>query len=1196
MGDHQPYVTIRSRRPHDGNSVSSADSTVGARISAIQSRRVRVDSQAGHDQYGSSSGDAPRPATHDISRVSYHIKHLDSFAHTLENSANRAFPNRGKSSQRYSKVQALLLHWGCDDLFVLPELEDLERCLREDYAFDTEIFPIPSENSHLELMMQVGKLIKDHEAQDTLFLVYYGGHARIDESRQSTWCATRHPDSPWLQWSAIQTLLERSASDVLILLDCCAGAASATFPNGNSITETISASSWDAIAPDPGRYSFTNALIEVMQEWRLRTFSAAMLHAEVLARLKHPRPVTINGKVFEARSTPVHFMMTSNHKAPSIELSRVVSAEQRPPSPSLDVAVNADGSGSPEGMTGGRGPGAPVAGEPNEDTPHVMISLALEDNQQLDLSAWEQWLSNFPALAKYVKVQGVFKSHSTLLLLSMPVMVWDLLPEDHATSFIAFIRSNNLVTERSRKDDDASANISVSRDARVVQDNTQPDSASMGTFFSDVTYTNAPTITGSVMGTQVGGSGPNVRIHEGGIQESETESPSSSPVVRSSRPLQSLNPTTSIGTLQRHNTSSSQVSLEGTPISRSMIPNQQRSARRTMLHDIPEPPKFSQHVEILLQQYYRQEPLPNDDQKNFVASNLGIELWHVEAWFHHRRERDVVSQQFQTLRMSGDPAPGACQGAQMILPHHLQRIIEVLSSSMILIIDLRPPADFEKSHIKGAINLRAPLNFVKEASFDMIERAFPDQRSRQVFGEWQYATCLVIYDRVIDASRDCPVADVLYDKFRTWGWPGRCFVLKGHYKEFSVSYKTSITGSKVLSEIEHQNQQQQSPDPLRQEAPAAAPSETDDAAARRRARYQELLTQIDDEGLVANSSSNNRSSYYASSSRPDPNNNDHDPSATSSGRGARATTSQHEQDLEAEFRRRVPDLYRKALEVHDSSGSGGGRAAETPRDTSAPAPAPGAASGDTGTGGGGGTGIAETVTGAASAALAAAKSSEEAATGTATRWDGGSALRGGGGGGGNANNTTDGEGDRNSTTTFGFDTKAPLVEYLDRGLSHIRQGKPVTSAASDSWRPIDVAPTSASSSLSLTNTTNTAIGGMSKLAAEGCHAHFDSGAAVALATSLGSSDDSYVKISRGDAQYAGDLPAGLGTPPNPGHQQQYQHQHHHHQNQNQNHHRGGLVGGKDGTTRDAHVVVGPSGDETSKRGRGGFLNKVLRRA
>lgn len=104
-------------------------------------------------------------------------------------SASRAFPNRGRSSHRYKNVQALLLHWGSDDLFVLPELEDLDKCLKEDYAFDTQIFSIPTENSHLELMMRIGQLIKNHEAEDTLFIVYYGGHAKIDESRQSTWCA-----------------------------------------------------------------------------------------------------------------------------------------------------------------------------------------------------------------------------------------------------------------------------------------------------------------------------------------------------------------------------------------------------------------------------------------------------------------------------------------------------------------------------------------------------------------------------------------------------------------------------------------------------------------------------------------------------------------------------------------------------------------------------------------------------------------------------------------------------------------------------------------------------------------------------------------------------------------------------------------------------------------------------------------------
>jgi hypothetical protein len=93
----------------------------------------------------------------------------------------------------------LLLHWNSDDLFVIPELEDLEKCLSEDYGFNTDIFAIPSENAHLELMMRIGQLIRDHESQDTLFVVYYGGHARIDESRQSTWCATREANSPWLQ-------------------------------------------------------------------------------------------------------------------------------------------------------------------------------------------------------------------------------------------------------------------------------------------------------------------------------------------------------------------------------------------------------------------------------------------------------------------------------------------------------------------------------------------------------------------------------------------------------------------------------------------------------------------------------------------------------------------------------------------------------------------------------------------------------------------------------------------------------------------------------------------------------------------------------------------------------------------------------------------------------------------------------------
>lgn len=91
--------------------------------------------------------------------------------------------------QRYKNVSVLLLHWQSDDLFVLPELEDLEKIFREVYNYETEVFPIPSESSHLDLMMKICSMIKQYESEDTLLIVYYGGHARIDESRQSTWCA-----------------------------------------------------------------------------------------------------------------------------------------------------------------------------------------------------------------------------------------------------------------------------------------------------------------------------------------------------------------------------------------------------------------------------------------------------------------------------------------------------------------------------------------------------------------------------------------------------------------------------------------------------------------------------------------------------------------------------------------------------------------------------------------------------------------------------------------------------------------------------------------------------------------------------------------------------------------------------------------------------------------------------------------------
>lgn len=429
------------------------------------------------------------------------------------------------------------------------------------------------------------------------------------------------------RWSAIQTLLERSLSDCLILLDCCAGAASATFPNGNSITETISASSWDAIAPDPGRYSFTNALIEVLQEWKHRTYSAAMLHAEVLARLKHPRPVLLNGKHFEARSTPVHFMMTSNHRAPSIEMVRTLPDGVCPPSPPQEPEE--EEAPTPTGRSAG--PPENVSQEPNEDVPHVMISLALEGDQQLDVNAWENWLAAFPAMAKYVKIQGVFKSHSTLVLLSLPVMVWDLLPENLACNFVAFIRSNNLAVpkhgEVPQEQHRASADLE--------------DEVDVASIYSGTTVmTGAPRY--SIAGVQRFPSQVTRDIY---MEREDSRSPrgphtalryniyGGPPEVQQGG--QWGNPMLASPGLQRPARPAPLTRTDSQDdISMQPILNQSRGATTAVFalgDSLPSRPALAPHIQRRLEEYFQGDDKPTVAITEFLASNLGIETKDIDV-------------------------------------------------------------------------------------------------------------------------------------------------------------------------------------------------------------------------------------------------------------------------------------------------------------------------------------------------------------------------------------------------------------------------------------------------------------------------------------------------------------------------------------------------------------------------------------
>jgi hypothetical protein len=84
------------------------------------------------------------------------------------------------------------------------------------------------------------------------------------------------------------------------------------------------------------------------------------------------------------------------------------------------------------------------------DTPKVLITVKLDDEIPLNLAEWRNWLrGQIPTNVTEIEVEGVFETGSKLVLLRLPVAIWDMLPDDDAYSFIDYVQSSNLIVKQS---------------------------------------------------------------------------------------------------------------------------------------------------------------------------------------------------------------------------------------------------------------------------------------------------------------------------------------------------------------------------------------------------------------------------------------------------------------------------------------------------------------------------------------------------------------------------------------------------------------------------------------------------------------------------------------------------------------------------------------------------------------------------
>jgi hypothetical protein len=265
-------------------------------------------------------------------------------------------------------------------------------------------------------------------------------------------------------------MLEEAKSDVLILLDCCAAASSiASVDSG--ITEVVAACGFETWTPGVGEHSFSRSLINELKFLSTGPlFTAAMLHNKVLSRIKYWKPrynagASLNPRDLwaEKRKTPVYILLAGEAKQRSIELTPLRQISSSPPGsavvpasfPSSESSTSLPGSQSdPDSMEVDSSQSSLDSVWPDSqfNCPKVLITVALEEDQWLQTGSFSEWIGSIPALAKYIQVEGVYQSGSTLLIASMPVAIWDLLPQDPALRFLGFIRSRNLLFRFSPKD------------------------------------------------------------------------------------------------------------------------------------------------------------------------------------------------------------------------------------------------------------------------------------------------------------------------------------------------------------------------------------------------------------------------------------------------------------------------------------------------------------------------------------------------------------------------------------------------------------------------------------------------------------------------------------------------------------------------------------------------------------------------
>ncbi|KAG4435481.1 hypothetical protein IFR05_009053, partial [Cadophora sp. M221] len=396
------------------------------------------------------------------------IPTINTFAMDLQSAIDSAWPMQSSSLTRrpYQAVHVLLVSWEDGQPGTWADMKRLEYVFSTLYHFEVQEVRIPSRGSGDALNWRVESFVESGDGEGNLLVLYYTGCAKSGiRGDGAVWAATDSINSPTVASAGIQRLFGGATADVLMLFDS-PFSPSPIIQGEQGVTEALAACGMgDQYPAVMGQHSFTNELVKELEEaFSGPPISIAEIHGRMIGSIRDRKPELFrnthgnlvadeNGRPRYApliKRRPVHHILTNELPRRSVFLS---------PLP-LKHGRNTTSSNSRRATDGRdrwcRTTQSQHSSNPPETSikhPRVLLSVLLEENcfPSKDENAdsvweWAEWLRDIPSGPEPVAIEAVYKgsSTSTLLIVSLPFLVWDMLPQNTAYSFIGFVDSGNL--------------------------------------------------------------------------------------------------------------------------------------------------------------------------------------------------------------------------------------------------------------------------------------------------------------------------------------------------------------------------------------------------------------------------------------------------------------------------------------------------------------------------------------------------------------------------------------------------------------------------------------------------------------------------------------------------------------------------------------------------------------------------------